>query len=324
MNTSHFLYLLPLGGIGLSILYIRLIIRSAAKLKELKTNEYETIKKEYLESEVHSKLKTKAKKQWQSIREHEEKQNISNHALISLNKTTVETEVYSINYSEARSEANSQIEIERNMRPYFNALTEYIRNTREFICVVDYPEHGKEMEQDGVFFQALQDNYNQYFLTIEDVVKRNPKVNYTRILQLPLGTPLEFMSDEAKVKCAISKLYTSTQYHINRMLDLKNFNLYIVAKSFINYSEVIIDNRVLFTELDRYDEKAGAKPNRLLINKSEPGENFSGTIRDEYSFIKYILTHQKPVTRQQIDIAIEEIQNEMNKKANTVKAFEKE
>jgi len=209
--------------------------------------------------------------------------------------------VLSINYGEAKSgHVNYEIEVNLRLTQYFDAICTYIKKAKSTIFILDYVEHGKEMDKSDDFFEAIKISYERYFSEIENIVTSNRAIRYVRILQLPVNTRLESNKDEAILKHMVNNLYGLTRKHIDTLIGEPNFELYVIPCAVRLHSEVVIDKSAWLVEIDSYDRDKRAKPDCLFIHQADEGSETARTIAVEYQKIEGIVKSHNPVSKEQL------------------------
>lgn len=181
------------------------------------------------------------------------------------------------------------------IKDYFSALESLISASESNLIVVDFVIHGKMINLPKNVEDLLIERHVHYFKHIEQIIKRNKNINYTRILQLPAEFyGLNHVSDSGYTKGRVvsylvealrplSKVYIE---HIIRMVGMENFTLKVMPRPIRTSSFLLIDQRFLVNELDRfYFSNGQAVADRLWFNHSGESKKVEEMINLEWEMI---------------------------------------
>lgn len=161
------------------------------------------------------------------------------------------------------------------VKQYFEKLHENLAKVRKSIVVLDYLSHNKHNKikihkyGEEIF---LESEYEKYFDYLEDICAKNPEIQYTRILQLPLDIHVKsgdrFNNDyDFLLKRTLELIFPQTLKHLKNLESYPNFKLFIINPPIRLASHMILDNEILLSEYDRYDEFGEANPDTLFIDR---------------------------------------------------------
>jgi len=200
----------------------------------------------------------------------------------------------------------------RFLDSYFKLLVQYVNKAEKSITILDYLAHHRALNI--IHDENLIENYKKYFSVIEENVK-SKGLQYTRILQLPLRLNSE-MNREKLIKKAVNYTFSETLEHVMRLYGIsKNFRLYVLGAALRPYSIVVVDDSCLIAEYDRYNLRGLSLPDHIIINIAKPSNylnniHVQNLIKNHNEKIWQVLEHQRYVTGEEIENAIQELGSE--------------
>ncbi len=151
---------------------------------------------------------------------------------------------------------------ETQVQDYFAPIFYCLEKTQKSIKVIDSvaSHSGLNIKHCN---DLIQGYYATYFTIIERIVENNPAIEYSRYIQLT--HPLAEQYSKYGLEGISEHLYSRTLKHIKKLKQCNNFTLYILTKPLGNFSQLIIDEKDLFTEQECLDEEGNPVPDFLYI-----------------------------------------------------------
>lgn len=153
---------------------------------------------------------------------------------------------------------------------YFSILRQLISTASERIIIVDYVNHGWQMNIDDFNGgkSALNNYYQEYFDFVTSIF-RERSLKYIRILCLPqMGDSASSIEpEEVLMQAAIQLLYHPTRTHILNVIEDDNFELYVQADSRRLFSSIFVDDKAWAIEIDEYNGNK-CRPDSMILNSS--------------------------------------------------------
>lgn len=201
---------------------------------------------------------------------------------------------------------------------YMNNLVSVISTANTCIKVLDFVDHGKQMESNREYSEILEKFYEQYFNLIENIVLEK-KIRYVRILQLPIHKinildikDVTFFDDpkmqrQKMIELAIDKLYSPSRKHIHSMIEKGAIELFVLSTPVRSISEAIIDDSIWISEIDKYDLNGRPTPDRMFINTRDESPNMDIAIKIENSIIDDCILGLDPLTAKEVNDAVKKV-----------------
>lgn len=226
------------------------------------------------------------------------------------------------------SEQNAP-ELGRYLVRYFECLTANVKRATSEILVLDYIAHNRIL--DRVRGNETVEQYRKYFAELETAVVTK-SLKYRRIIQLPLTEHLDefqFASEDevrsVAIRRALEMMYLHSLRHILKMMESDvDFELYILPVPLRPYSLMLLDRNCVISEYDRYNSRALAVPDQLIVNRINTVSHTLGSeskpspaqrlLSSHWECISQVLVAKEPIRISELKAAARELEVENRKR----------
>lgn len=221
--------------------------------------------------------------------------------------------------------SSTPAELKTYVEEYLDHMIAFVNRARHSILILDYTAHGNTLNSHHELLKgsghSLHSLYEAYYKALYDKVVKNPHLTYRRVIQLPYMADAEDINrgEQYLIKSAITTEFQSTILHILSLAKQPNFELYIVPHPMRTFGMIVIDDRYMLCEHDRYTKKGTSFPDWLTI---DVGGNMNHAVQEvingQIELINHILTPERKVDIEQFAntfFGITESFSEMSRKA---------